>query len=318
MMNRTLVLCLRKWAALACLFAISSCAAQSTQNDLGSVQSIEPTPQEQNDLSLSDLVAGWTLYDEDPNLANEFLQAGIIAIKPGLAVNRTVRAENAYWSSVEYEICPGINTLADIVNYGTGNLPVFSWVQENGNYEVGKPSPKFEFEYGVAVLDDESVTSESITAGFNQFLSLNGDTCRFVSDMWFLSDDKIDSCITEFSPGYSSSCLRLAASKYAPGLWGNFISKVVYSNSGSPSLFSVTTSIPYETSDGGYKRDAMARKLYVLPNSNDVFEVTVRMSTKDPMVFDDNWTEVVMGLTDTFFAYVFNSLFELKKSVVAG
>ena len=303
--------------SFACI-TFSSCGGQSSQNGVVASQPEDLTPQIQNNVPLSEAVAGWTMFDEDPNLANEFLQLGISSIKPGLVINEVKRGDNAYWSSVNFEICPELYTLSDIVKFGTGNLPKLSWVQGNGNFEVGKPTPNFEFEYRISVLEDTTVTSSSIVDGFNQFVARFGDTCEFVSDLWFLASDVRNSCVVEFVPGYLTSCLRQGASKFAPGKWGNFISKLVYSNSGSPSLFSVTTSIPYETSDGGYRRDVMARKLYVLPNSNDIFEVAVRMGTSDSMVTDDNWNEVVMGLTDLFFSYAYNSLLELNSSGISG
>ena len=96
------------------------------------------------------------------------------------------------------------------------------------------------------------------------------------------------------------------------------ISKLVYSNTVSPSLFSATPSIPYTTSNDGYRRDVMARKLYALPDSNDIFEVAVQMSTSDLKVTDDYWNEVVLGLTDKFFSYVYSTLLDQKSTINVG
>ena len=301
-------------------FLFVGCGQQSSSlvNVDDSIQVNETLPRGTFYYPLALAVQDWTMPDEVPYLVDEFLKMGISSIKPGLVINEFLRNNNAYGSSVWYEVCPEIYTLADIVYYGTGKVPNMSWVQSNGNYEENVASPRFSFNYTVAVLDDNSMTSESITDGFNRYVAAHGDTCEFVSNMWFMSDEERDKCISDFSPGFDSNCLRSATKTVAPGAWGHMISKLVYSNTVSPSLFSATPSIPYTTSNDGYRRDVMARKLYVLPDSNDIFEVAVQMSTSDLKVTDDYWNEVVLGLTDKFFSYVYSTLLDQKLTLNVG
>ena len=296
------------------------CSQQSSSPSVNadeSIQANQTLPPGTFYYPLAQAVQNWTMPDEVPYLVDEFLKMGISSIKPGLEFNRVMKNENAYWSSVRYEICPDVYSLADIVYYGTGEVPKMSWVQSNGNFEEGVARPNFGFDYTVSVLDDDSITSESITDGFNRYVAAHGDTCEFVSNMWFMSGEERDKCINDFSPGFDSNCLRSSLT-IEPGNWGHMVTKLVYSNSGSPSLFSATPSIPYETSNGGYRRDVMARKLYVLSDSNDIFEVAVQMSTSDLKVTDDYWNEVVLGLTDKFFSYVYSTLLEQKSTINVG
>ncbi len=291
----------KKVALIFCL-ALVGCNGQAARTEV-----FETVP-EVDDVSLVDAVRNWTLDDESQRLIDGFLAFGVSSIKPVLVVNDVSRLGNSFWSGENLEICPGTFSLLSFLKGGTNQVPLVGWVQRNGNYESGKPNPLIGFSYSISVLNDSNFTRESISTGFDAHVAAQGDTCEFQSDIWRLTQTEIDPCIVETIPGYDAECLKRAERARGSRNMGNFVSKLVYSNSNGPSIFSVTTLIPFDNAGGGFTRKLVLRKLYVLPNSDDIFEVTASFRTTDRSVSDSKWEDATVGVSDAFFSYVYDSL----------